>query len=105
MKGLLSVFADGVNSPKLDAPLGIHARFIYMHAALFLRAPGRKRQGEEEEREEEEEEAYLQTRGQLHHRSRLEAAAQRVQSQVLSRRRSGGKIKNRLRPYKNTLNS
>ena len=46
MKGLFSVFVDGVNSPKLDAPLGIHARFIYMHAALFLRAPGRKRQGE-----------------------------------------------------------
>ena len=82
MKGLFSVFVDGVNSPKLDAPLGIHARFIYMHAALFLREPGRKRQGEGEE-----EEAYLQTRGQLHHRSRLEAAAQRVQSQALSAQR------------------
>ena len=72
---------------------------------MQLCSSGHQEERGEEEEKEEEEEAYLQTRGQLHHRSRLEAAAQRVQSQVLSRRRSGGKIKNRLRPYKNTLNS
>ena len=48
------------------------ARFIYMHAALFLRATGRKRQEEKEEKEREVE-ACLQTRGQLYHRVRLAA--------------------------------
>ena len=42
-----------------------------MHAALFLRAPGRKRRGKEEE-----EEAYQQTRGQLHHHVNLAVAQQ-----------------------------